>query len=110
MKITLTVLVLFLTLFGYSQNYMPTQKQSSQKPSIYSLYAVEFELKNYVFINEDSTILNSINLEDYSSLRDGALDLEFYHAGIDQTLVLYSFQRMEANYTRRGIVASENDN
>ena len=110
MKSTLTLALLFFTLFGYSQNHLPTQKQAALQPSNQSLYQVEFELKDYVFINGDSTILNAINLGEFAEQRDDLVDQEIYHSGIDQTIVLYSLQRIRAIYEGTIIGATENDN
>ena len=86
---------------AYSQNYMRTQRQTAPTPSKKSLYKTEFELKEYSFTNGDSTLLDAINFEMLSSLRQQSVDVEVYDQAIDQTIILYSFDKIEAKYEEK---------
>ena len=101
MKLTLTFLVSLISCALFSQNYIPTQRQITAKPTNQSLYNLEYELKHYVFSNGDSTILNSINLEDFISDRQQSVDVEIAAPSINQTIILYSFDKIETKYLEK---------
>lgn len=101
MKLLLVSCLALFSLNGYSQNYIKTQRQATPVPSNQSLYKTEFELKHYAFSNGDSTILNAINFEFISSQREQSADVEVYDPSIDQTIILYSFDKIEAKYAEK---------
>lgn len=101
MKLLLATCLALTSVFGHSQNYIKTQRQLSPIPSNQSLYNIEFELKHYAFSNGDSTILNAINFELLPLQREQSIDVEVYDPTINQTIILYSFDKIEAKYEEK---------
>lgn len=59
-------------------------------PSNIERYQDDYELKNYTFVDGDSSILNSIQLDEYESLRQMDQNIEIDLTDLNQTLILYS--------------------
>lgn len=101
MKLLPTIFIALFSVNGHSQSYIKAQRQTTLVPSIQSLYKTEFELKHYAFSNGDSTILNAINFELLPSQREQSVDVEVYDPTINQTIILYSFDKIEAKYEEK---------
>lgn len=101
MKTPILLIVLFISTFGFSQNFIQTQRQVAPKPTNQELYGLEYEIKHYAFGNGDSTILNEINFELLPIQREQSVDVEVYDASIDQIIVLYSYDKIHAKYIEK---------
>lgn len=86
-KNKLLLLFLGIALNGTSQ----LDKKSTPKliPTNQERYKIDFELKNYVFIDGDSSILNQLKISDYESFRLLDENKEIFIPTINQTLILY---------------------
>lgn len=96
---TLPVLVLFLasTAFGQlSQEIGTTSKQRFDPvpPSHVDRYGIDYIVKHYDF-NGDSTILESIDLENMEQYRQLDSDIELIDANTGLTVVLFYRKRSE---------------
>ncbi|MFK7785224.1 MAG: hypothetical protein AB8B56_08910 [Crocinitomicaceae bacterium] len=103
MKIAMTLWVVTMSFMGFTQNYMPTQRRVTSKPTNQDLYGLRYELKHYAFGNGDSTILTSINFELLPAEREQSVDVEVYDSTIDQIIILYSFDKMEEKYLEKRV-------
>lgn len=101
MKTPILLLVLSNAVFGYSQNFIPTQRTVVTKPTNQELYKLEYELKHYAFAEGDSTILSTINFEQLPLQREQSTDVEVYDSTIDQIIVLYSYDKIRAKYLEK---------
>ena len=97
----MTLWVVTMSFVGLSQNYIPTQRRVTPKPTNQDLYGIQYELKHYAFGNGDSTVLNSINFESLPAQRQQSVDVEVYDPTIDQIIILYSFDKMEEKYLEK---------
>jgi hypothetical protein len=61
--------------------HIPTNKER---------YKDDYELKNFIFIDGDSSILNSIDLTQYESFRQKNQDVEIELNSLQTTLILFS--------------------
>lgn len=61
-------------------------------PTNIERYQDDYELKNYTFVDGDSSILNSIDLDDYESLRqmDQNIEIDIVLNGTPQMLIIYA--------------------
>lgn len=69
-------------------------------PTNIERYNVDYSLKNYTFENGDSTILNSIPLENYEHLRSPNTDIEVYDPISGETLILFFEKRSKSTTTQ----------
>ena len=108
MKPFVTLAGMLITFAGYSQ----TQRQAIPLPTKNNQerYKIEYELKDYVFINGDSTILNSINIEAIEYQRVQSTDIEIFNSDINQIIVLYSLDKLVVNKERFNSTHSINHN
>lgn len=108
MKPFVTLAGMLITFAGYSQ----TQRQAIPLPTKNNQerYKIEYELKDYVFINGDSTILNSINIEAIEYQRVQSTDIEIFNSDINQIIVLYSYDKMVLIHNRNNTIHSINQN
>jgi hypothetical protein len=108
MKPFVTLAAMLITFIGYSQ----TQKQAipiSIKTN-QQRYKVDYELKDYVFINGDSSLLNSINIDAIEYQRAQSSDIEIFNSDINQIIVLYSKDKMVLIHNRNNTIHSINQN
>ena len=105
MKYTITILILMSFSLVYSQDaslgkaaYTPTEINPI------SIYKKTYELKNYVFTNGDSTILESLNIDDWANLREEFNDIEHYNTTLNKIIIVYSHRKIIA------LKNSDNDN
>ncbi len=108
MKPFVTLAAMLITFLGFSQ----TQRQAIPLPikNNQERYKIEYELKDYVFINGDSTILNSINIEAIEYQRVQSTDIEIFNSDINQIIVLYSYDKMVLIHNRNNTIHSINQN
>jgi hypothetical protein len=80
-----------------------TQKQMTPdlKLSNISRYSIDYELKNQIFLDGDSSILNLINLEQYENLRLQSEDIEIVDASTEKIIILFSIDKAIARKTKR---------
>ena len=108
MKPFVTLSAMLITFAGYSQ----AQRQAIPLPikTNQQRYKIEYELKDYVFINGDSTILNSINIEAIEYQRVQSTDIEIFNSDINQIIVLYSYDKIVLIHNRNNTIHSINQN
>ena len=97
----LTLWLILVSSFGFSQSYFTPQRQVIRKPTNRELYKLEYELKHYAFGNGDSTILDGINFELLPVQREQSVDVEVYDPSIGQTIILYSFDKIRDKYLEK---------
>ncbi len=81
-----------------------TQKQmtpDSKKLSNISRYSIDYELKDQLFVDGDSSILNLINLEQYENLRLQSEDVEILDASTEKIIILFSIDKAINRKTKR---------
>lgn len=61
-----------------------------------SHYKVDYELKNYTFINGDSTLLNAINFDEIEAYRTELTDVEINYPSINEVIIIYSDRKILA--------------
>ena len=108
MKPFVTLAAMLITFLGFSQTQrqaIPLSTKSNQER-----YKIEFELKDYVFVNGDSTILNSINIDAYNHQRMQSSNVEIFNSDINQIIVLYSYDKMVLIHNRNNPTHSINHN
>lgn len=88
MKTTFTTLFVVLSsTFSYSQT--GKYQQEIHIMSMKERYDYDYKLKNYEFIDGDSSILDLINIDLYEPQRLLEENIEIYISEINQTLILY---------------------
>lgn len=93
MKYTLPVLVTFLSFCAQAQVAKVNDKRNlsaDRKLSNIERYQLDYELKDFVFVDGDSTILNAINLDAIEQVRLQGDDIEVFDYENDVTIILYS--------------------
>ena len=83
--------------FGQTQKRMT----SDLKLSNISRYSIDYELKNQLFVDGDSSILNLINLEQYEYLREQSQDIEIFDESTEKIVILFSIDKSIARKTKR---------
>jgi len=70
-------------------------------PTNIQRYQDDYELKNYTFVDGDSSILNSIQLDEYESLRqmDQNIEIDIALNGIPQKLIIYAIRNVRKKNT-----------
>ncbi len=81
----------FSTFFFANLTIAQTEKKAAVLiiPTNQERYQIDYELKDYVFIDGDSSILNQLNLDNYEQYRFLNENNEIFITAINQTLVLY---------------------
>ncbi len=93
-----TTLGLLVQSYSYGQASSSRIATPQSVPTNVERYGVDYELKDYVFQNGDSTILNSINLDylEQFRLQDSNLDVSDPNTGLIVTLF---FERRKSTPT-----------
>ncbi len=70
-------------------------------PTNIERYQDDYELKNYTFVDGDSSILNSIQLDEYESLRqmDQNIEIDIVINDIPQKLIIYAIRNVRKRNT-----------
>ena len=70
-------------------------------PSNIERYQDDYELRNYTFVDGDSSILNSIQLDEYESLRqmDQNIEIDIVINDIPQKLIIYAIKNVRKKDT-----------
>lgn len=85
-------LYLFIPLLWSSVSFGQTERKMTpiHIPTNIERYQDDYELKNYHFVDGDSSILNSIDLDDFESMRQMDHDVEVEIEELQVVLILYS--------------------
>ena len=85
-------LYLFISLLWSSVSFGQTERKMTpiHIPTNIERYQDDYELKNYNFVEGDSSILNSIDLDEYESMRQMNHDVEVELEELQVVLILYS--------------------
>ncbi len=85
-------LYLFIPLLWSSVSFGQTERKMTpiHIPTNIERYQDDYELKNYNFVDGDSSILNSIDLDDFESMRQMDHDVEVEIEELQVVLILYS--------------------
>lgn len=90
---------LFLGSFAFGQ----TERKMTpvHSPTNIERYQDDYELKNYTFVDGDSSILNSIQLDEYESLRqmDQNIEIDIVINDIPQKLIIYAIRNIRKKNT-----------
>ena len=88
MKITITTF-LFLVISSFSFSQTGKYQEEIHIMTMQERYDYDYKLKDYVFIDGDSTILDLINIDLFEPMRHQTENVEIFLPNINQTLVLY---------------------
>lgn len=66
-------------------------------PTNIERYGIDYKLKDYSFTSGDSTILESIPLEQYESMRSNESDVEIFDPISGQTLILFHEKKSKSS-------------
>lgn len=102
----LVLLMLLAPLYGHSQVHKPSKQQSEQldnfvlaynndivEGSNKSNYGIEYELVNYTFPQGDSSILETLNLQNMYKRRFEYEDRLFHDIQQGVSILVYSYQK-----------------
>ena len=88
-------LYLFIPLLWSSVSFGQTERKMTpiHIPTNIERYQVDYELKDYTFVNGDSSILTLINLEQYEHLRLQNQDVEISDDSTEKIIILFSIDK-----------------
>lgn len=89
MNIIKTLVFVGLSFFGFSQNSPSRYQFTVHSESNISRYDVDYALKDYIFVNGDSTILESIDLSLIENQRLNNEDVEVIDPTTGLTIILF---------------------
>lgn len=82
---------------NFSFGQIISEKPLKSVTKIYSgnieRYGLDYELPNYTFVNGDSMVLNTINLDRALLMREASVDKELYDLNSGLTILIYSEER-----------------
>lgn len=87
LKNTTLLFVLLFSFNGFSQT--DKYKKEIVILSMQDRYDYDYKLKDYVFVDGDSSILDLINIDQYEPQRHQTENVEIFLPNINQTLILY---------------------
>ncbi|MBL1279175.1 MAG: hypothetical protein COA33_002840 [Fluviicola sp.] len=95
------LILLTLLIFGFMDNLIAQDTKSKgaipvPPPSNIERYGVDYELKDYVFVNGDSSILNLLDIEYIEYLRSETQNIEVIDATSGVTIILF-FEKKKVN-------------
>ncbi|MFT6921860.1 MAG: hypothetical protein ACJA1C_000858 [Crocinitomicaceae bacterium] len=97
MKTILALLFFSISLLGYSQleGLSPNTRYRApiQTPNNVERYGIDYELKDYIFSEADSTFINQIDLNALDHLRAQDSDIEVTDPGTGLIVILYYEKR-----------------
>jgi hypothetical protein len=96
-------LYLFIPLLWSSVSFGQTERKMTpiHIPTNIERYQLDYELKDYTFVNGDSSILTLINLEQYEHLRLQNQDVEISDDSTEKIIILFSIDKAIARKTKR---------
>ena len=97
MKARLSLLFISIALTSFSQleDINPTSRYRThvEAPNNVERYGIDYELKDYTFINGDSTILSQLNLEALEEFRSEDESVEAIDSNTGLIVILYQEKR-----------------
>ncbi len=98
---TTTLLLLFILFssLGFTQNISSRYAVPITPPTPMERYGIDYELKDYIFINGDSTVLNQLDLNSIEQYRSMSEDVEIIDSNTGLTIILfYEKRQRNTNY------------
>jgi len=94
MKLYLTFTCVFLSLASFAQPTSRNVVHTNQKSNL-ERYKVDYELMDYDFTQNDSTIINQLDLSITNSLRRENVDQAYRDLQNNVVIIIYSVARMK---------------
>lgn len=97
MKLLLLTSIISISFLCTSQvDYTSKMVTPVHTPTNIERYGVDYELKNYTFTSEDSTILNQLDLKQFEEFRNPSENIEINDPSSGLTIILF-FEKHSSN-------------
>lgn len=105
-------LYLFISLLWSSVSFGQTERKMTpiHIPTNIERYQVDYELKDFTFVDGDSSILTLINLDQLEEQRLRNLDTEIYIPAIEKTIILFSIDKATLRKNKRFLINTTSEN
>lgn len=95
----LTTLFLIFNIYAFGQTHLSRIAQQPEIPSNIERYESDYKLKDYTFVNGDSSILESINLEYLEQFRSTEHNIEVIDPNTGLSVILFSERKRKTGIT-----------